>query len=617
MAALGAKRALACALAVLLGLPALGAGTPTLLKAAGKITKQDAEERLSSELAPPSDGQARLAQLEDALRATFASLPKNADGRLEHQAVRYALHRLFVQRRGWYIRGLEPGAERHAPAAGAEEWVPSYLQALLERREHELNESGTDLRELAALAATLEDLAAQEATGRLQAAYRLHGLEPAGKEEAREVRATLRTFYVAFLVAGNFSAASLEEAQRKELRFAKKYTGWLEAEEWLNELEEQSLSADGEGMIDFPAAQRTAAEIGQRYYEFNDRECRDLKATLLTMEGSKAGRVRLPTFYKKSLYSHWRFDEKIEYLRSLGALDESNPKQPQVITANYIMARTNCLEAYGLYAICCRNECEDLMTHLEREVGSSAAKPARVAELVAALPSNTVQAPRNLSAQLLDRLVQVAAVNGGQVPLHGRLFAQWMHHAYPRECPYPHEAGVANPQTPDEWIRETGHKGSSASPEELWAVVASDTCAATPNGGPGCGDEDAELPWSEAEELLTVAPAQGYGRADMAAADGWASLALRASAILALALLVLAGRSRWARDQGWPQLPPQACLGLAAFLAFCPQLLESTAVALGLLGGVLAVVSRLVLGRLTALQPSCKKLAYADDKCCV
>ena len=28
------------------------------------------------------------------------------------------------------------------------------------------------------------------------------------------------------------------------------------------------------------------------------------------MEGKKAGRVRLSTFYKKSLYSHWRFTEK-------------------------------------------------------------------------------------------------------------------------------------------------------------------------------------------------------------------------------------------------------------------------------------------------------------------
>ena len=87
--------------------------------------------------------------------------------------------------------------------------------------------------------------------------------------------------------------------------------------------------------------------------------------------GKKAGRVRLSTFYKKSLYSHWRFTEKVrlsecsqkpqqdhkhiidslapvillrifevtvlqrqceaDYLRKLGALDDSDPQQPQVI----------------------------------------------------------------------------------------------------------------------------------------------------------------------------------------------------------------------------------------------------------------------------------------------
>ena len=27
--------------------------------------------------------------------------------------------------------------------------------------------------------------------------------------------------------------------------------------------------------------------------------------------------------------------------------------------------------------------------------------------------------------------------NGGEVPLHGLLFAQWLHYAFPNECPHP------------------------------------------------------------------------------------------------------------------------------------------------------------------------------------
>jgi hypothetical protein len=45
----------------------------------------------------------------------------------------------------------------------------------------------------------------------------------------------------------------------------------------------------------------------------------------------------------------------------------------------------------------------------------------------------------------LERLDEVAAHHGGLVPLHGRLFAQWMHYAYPRECPYPHVSGTTSP----------------------------------------------------------------------------------------------------------------------------------------------------------------------------
>jgi len=168
------------------------------------------------------------------------------------------------------------------------------------------------------------------------------------------------------------------------------------------------------------------------------------------------------------------------------------------------MSRPNCLEASNLYAICCRNECEDLMSHLETQIGSSAAEPRKIVDLVANLPSDTVASPRNMSQPLVDRLFQVARNHYGRVPLHGRLFAQWMHHAYPRECPYPHEVGTTSPQTPDEWIKETGHEMAAASTEEMMQQVASDTCASdSPQSGAGCGDEESdELPWNEAEELL-------------------------------------------------------------------------------------------------------------------
>merc|ERR1719359_2645144 len=113
------------------------------------------------------------------------------------------------------------------------------------------------------------------------------------------------------------------------------------------------------------------------------------------------------------------------------------------------------------------------MAKLENAIASELAPPEQIIQLVSALSSDTVAAPRKLSATLKRRLQSIAESNEGQVPLHGRLFAQWMHHAFPRECPFPHEDGSTNPQTPDEWMQETGQESSKASTEEMMAHVLS------------------------------------------------------------------------------------------------------------------------------------------------
>jgi hypothetical protein len=285
-------------------------------------------------------------------------------------------------------------------------------------------------------------------------AYSMHGYSKVHDINRAQAMDVLGTFFVAYLVSGNFSASSLGELHRKKTIFATKYTGWDEAEDWLRGTVSESIN-DDHNSFSFVTMKGLAASIGEQYYKFNDQECRNLKHELGQMEGMKAGkpgRVRLSQFYKKALYSHWQFDEKVDYLRTLGVLDESDPKQSQVILPNYIMARTNCLEASSLYALCCQNECEGLMSHLEQALEASEAEPSRIAKLIAALPSDTVQAsagsPRELSATLLGRLNEVAAANSGKVPIHGRLFAQWMHHAYPRSARTRTRRARPNPSQP-------------------------------------------------------------------------------------------------------------------------------------------------------------------------
>merc|ERR1719235_2691808 len=57
----------------------------------------------------------------------------------------------------------------------------------------------------------------------------------------------------------------------------------------------------------------------------------------------------------------------------------------------------------------------------------------------------------HLSASLRRQLEEIASAHGGKVPIHGRLFAQWLHYAFPRECPFPHKTGAVSASTPSEY----------------------------------------------------------------------------------------------------------------------------------------------------------------------
>jgi len=115
--------------------------------------------------------------------------------------------------------------------------------------------------------------------------------------------------------------------------------------------------------------------------------------------------------------------------------------------------------------------------------------------------AHRLHAPRNLSAPLLYRLNEIADGHGGTVPLHGRLFAQWMHHAFPRECPYPHESGTTNPQTPSEWMEENDEDHPTVSREEMRRLVEDASMFAD---APSQGALEEAMPWSSTEELLAV-----------------------------------------------------------------------------------------------------------------
>jgi len=109
----------------------------------------------------------------------------------------------------------------------------------------------------------------------------------------------------------------------------------------------------------------------------------------------------------------------------------------------------------------------------------------------------------------MRRLEDIAHRYGGQVPLHTRLFAQWLHQAFPRECPYPHVTGTINPRKVKDWELMTGEP-VTASPEEMQQHAKTNSEKASQLSGAAADkgqiEEEAGL-WTMEEELFVFQPA--------------------------------------------------------------------------------------------------------------
>jgi hypothetical protein len=180
-----------------------------------------------------------------------------------------------------------------------------------------------------------------------------------------------------------------------------------------------------------------------------------MKASLISMDKHSTGRVPLAKFYNTALDIDWRFGESESYLRELGALDESSSWiGPQVMIANYLQATSNCIVSTAHYLVCCVAECETLLGELEMAIQAPSAVPAAIVDQVRNMTSQTTldqdEAP-HLDASMIAQLEKIAKNNRGMVPLHSRLFAQWLHYVFPHECPFPHKNGAVSAATPNEY----------------------------------------------------------------------------------------------------------------------------------------------------------------------
>jgi len=509
---------------------ALTSADSFLAKSPGLLNQEDVKQVLLAELLGRSDNK-MLQQIEGELRPMFTALPKGEHGLLEMATVRYALHRHFLNKYGWFVKGLDSAGESWN-SSGATTVMKARASAyILSLFEEHLNGKGMGLHELAVFAATLADLIHAEAIGNLEKIYKVMDLPMQGPVDPAQAESALKSFVVAHLLGSVVRIETASDLKAMQAQLDYQYPNQEDTNMWVEDFRqtydmEQKRSRRNPFVPHVPSFDETSAfvlQFGHHFGSFQNLECHTMKRKLVEMEHMGSGRVLLSKFYSSALAGGWEFMESVEYLRNQGALDESNPSSPSVVIANYMNSRMNCLTASDYYAVCCLDECDGLLSRLEEKIAAPRAEAARIAEAVSNLQSDTVDAPRNLSSTLVARLNDIAEANSGLVPLHGRLFAQWMHHAYPRECSFPHVAGAVQPMYPVEFAIAHGHELLEASQEVMEMHVA----RMDENS-----EQPFELPWSHEEELVAEHNF-GVHRASRRSAAGAGVAAFKALAALA------------------------------------------------------------------------------------
>lgn len=392
-----------------------------------------------------------------AMEATYRALPKNQHGLLSRSAASYLVQKYTMQVHQYSITGLGSDplvADGNASASNEKDAIlqnsaPEILGALLESRQ---GGHGLTLHDVATLPVMLHMLVRDHAVEVMHQAFdklALLGMLPEDGE-GFSVETLVKLVWVWQwlhghdwklewdLLVGNMREPTRIMVMYGVLAVNLARTKFYQERDLRNPFKPPMLS-----MADVvQLASQTTARMG----EWSADECRVMKKQLVGLDPDGDGRVPLDVLYDQPMVTNGididdqllPLSEDEGYLRDTGALDKSIPKHPQLLISNYILGPANCVRSTALHAFCCLNECDAVLSNIERAVNGSSARPDVLAALLKNLTTPSMDEPQPFSEVLEAKLSDIAGQNHGRVPLHGRLFMQWLHFAFPYECPYPH-----------------------------------------------------------------------------------------------------------------------------------------------------------------------------------
>mmetsp|Transcript_1829 Transcript_1829/g.4733 ORF Transcript_1829/g.4733 Transcript_1829/m.4733 type:complete len:475 (+) Transcript_1829:80-1504(+) len=378
----------------------------------------------------------RLFAIEASVRPTYEAFPKNAMGQIPSQEIFAAIVRAyFLKEHGWLLKGLEPPSMVPAVTTVPQsdvlrEKAPKLAEAL----ERLLAaDRGLSISDVVGTIAALEHLLLEESTALLRSAYALNERSVEERLDKEGLHEVLRSYLLLFRQGMPRNLTDVSLHQRMKAR-ARNVEDWKE----LLKFEAESVALDGrESDLSFEEAAKIASEMTLRFGKWQNSECVQMKDNLMALGSTSSGRVPLEVFHAERKHASYQFTESAEYLQRSGALDEAEDGTKQVLVANYLLGRSNCIASSEYYSVCCLSECEALTSELEQKVQAPAWPAPRLLSLVGQTPSSSVSAPRELPAALTQDLEAIAARHDGLVPLHSADFKHFLHGAFPNECPLP------------------------------------------------------------------------------------------------------------------------------------------------------------------------------------
>jgi len=421
--------------------------------------RQDLREALAAALGDNHSVQhAHLQALQAKILPMWRSLPKNEAGGINKPSLRLSVHRHFMQEHHLSIVGLEPAQfnSEHEEVVLLTDFAPQYVRDVL----HEgAADAGYSLDDVVTMIAAIEQLLQSTTRSIVDEVYQHHIQSKSSPEllVEEDVNRVLE------LYASVWMLGEMHESDEDEDDFHDKWDDVLEFVEGQIGAFKYARHFDKaepkKGFVwtplhpyfSFEDIEAIAARMTMEFGKYWEGECSRIKGLLVDMDTRETGRVPLKDFYGAATNGEWRFSESKSYLRQLGALDETSSWHgPQLILTNYVQGPSNCIISADHYRVCCSNECEYILDEIEDVVGG----PLGDAEQILGVVNNitvSLDEPGDarVSRKMKKQLKEIASGNGGKVPLHGRLFAQWLHYVFPRECPFPHRAGTTLALTPD------------------------------------------------------------------------------------------------------------------------------------------------------------------------